>query len=70
MTPPRALVLRWAPAVTVAAFALPIVAGLLGTLLPAFGLLPAIGADALEPRRPGASCATTPASELHCASRS
>jgi putative thiamine transport system permease protein len=45
MTPPRALVLRWAPAVTVAAFALPIVAGLLGTLLPAFGVLPAIGAE-------------------------
>lgn len=38
--------LRWAPAVTVAAFALPIVAGLLGTLLPAFGVLPAIGAQA------------------------
>ena len=37
--------LRGAPAVTVAAFALPIVAGLLGTLLPAFGVMPAIGAD-------------------------
>ncbi len=36
--------LRWAPAVTVAAFALPIAAGLLGTLLPAFGVMPAIGA--------------------------
>ena len=36
--------LRWASALTVAAFALPIAAGLLGTLLPAFGLMPAIGA--------------------------
>src|SRR5262245_44524792 len=45
MTAPRALPLRWAPAVTVAAFALPIVAGLLGTLVPAFGVLPAIGAE-------------------------
>src|SRR5262245_13923282 len=35
--------LRWAPSVTVAAFALPIAAGLLGTWLPAFGVLPAIG---------------------------
>jgi putative thiamine transport system permease protein len=35
--------LRWAPALTVATFALPIAAGLLGTLLPAFGYLPAIG---------------------------
>jgi putative thiamine transport system permease protein len=42
---PRVPLLRWAPAVTVAVFALPIVAGLLGTLLPAFGVLPAIGAE-------------------------
>ena len=35
--------LRAAPALTVAAFALPIAAGLVGTLLPAFGYLPAIG---------------------------
>ncbi len=35
--------LRAAPALTVAAFTLPIVAGLAGTLLPAFGYLPAIG---------------------------
>jgi putative thiamine transport system permease protein len=35
--------LRFAPALTIAAFAGPIVAGLVGTLLPAFGLLPAIG---------------------------
>jgi putative thiamine transport system permease protein len=43
MTPrvPRALAL--APALTVAAFALPIGAGLAGTLLPAFGVLPALG---------------------------
>lgn len=47
---------RWlglAPVVTVAAFALPIAAGLIGTLLPAFGVLPSIGGDApsLEPWR-------------------
>ncbi len=36
-------VLRFAPSVTVAVLLLPIVAGLLGTLLPAFGYLPAIG---------------------------
>ena len=35
--------LAWAPALTVAAFALPIGAGLLGTIAPAFGYLPAIG---------------------------
>jgi putative thiamine transport system permease protein len=40
--PPRDL-LAWAPALTVAVFALPIGAGLLGTLAPAFGYLPAIG---------------------------
>jgi putative thiamine transport system permease protein len=44
MTGPRAGPLRWAPALAVAAFALPIAAGLLGTMLPAFGILPAIGA--------------------------
>lgn len=36
-------VLRFAPAATIAVLLLPIVAGLLGTLLPAFGYLPAIG---------------------------
>ena len=36
-------VLRFAPAVTVTVLLLPIVAGLVGTLLPAFGYLPAIG---------------------------
>ncbi len=35
--------LRFAPVLTVAVFAGPIVAGLIGTLLPAFGVLPAIG---------------------------
>ena len=41
------------PVLTVAAFLLPIVAGLIGTLLPAFGYLPAIGGRALgiEPWR-------------------
>jgi putative thiamine transport system permease protein len=34
---------RWAPVLTLAAFALPIGAGLIGTLLPAFGVLPALG---------------------------
>jgi putative thiamine transport system permease protein len=41
----RASPLTWAPTVTVAAFALPMCAGLLGTLLPAFGVMPAIGAE-------------------------
>ncbi len=38
--------LRLAPAVTVAALLLPMAAGLLGTVLPAFGYLPAIGEQA------------------------
>ncbi|MCU0922346.1 MAG: ABC transporter permease, partial [Burkholderiaceae bacterium] len=33
---------------TLAVFLLPIVAGLAGTLLPAFGWLPALGGDALS----------------------
>jgi putative thiamine transport system permease protein len=37
--------LGWAPGLTLAAFALPIVAGLVGTLLPALGWLPALGGD-------------------------
>jgi putative thiamine transport system permease protein len=37
--------LRAFPALTVAAFLLPIGAGLIGTMLPAFGYLPAIGGD-------------------------
>ncbi len=41
-------VLRHAPLLTIAAFAGPIVAGLAGTLLPAFGVLPAIGGDTLS----------------------
>ena len=48
----RALVhaapLRLAPALTIAAFAGPIVAGLIGTLLPAFGVLPSIGGETLS----------------------
>ena len=43
MTPRAPRVLALAPALTVAAFALPIGAGLAGTLLPAFGVLPALG---------------------------
>lgn len=39
--------LRWAPWLTLAAFVLPIVAGLAGTLLPAFGWLPALGHETL-----------------------
>lgn len=41
-------VLRFAPAVTVTVLLLPIVAGLLGTLLPAFGYLPAIGGESFN----------------------
>lgn len=44
---PRSL-LRLAPALTVAAFAAPIVFGVAGTLLPAFGYLPAIGGERLS----------------------
>jgi putative thiamine transport system permease protein len=40
--------LRHAPLLTVTAFAGPIVAGLAGTLLPAFGVLPAIGGESLS----------------------
>lgn len=43
MTPRAPPLLRLAPVVTVAAFVLPIGAGLVGTLLPAFGVLPALG---------------------------
>jgi putative thiamine transport system permease protein len=39
----RGSLLRLAPVVTVALFLLPILAGLIGTVLPAFGYLPAIG---------------------------
>ncbi len=40
--------LRLAPAATLAAFLLPIGAGLVGTLLPAFGWLPALGGQGLS----------------------
>ncbi|MEO6031662.1 MAG: ABC transporter permease, partial [Burkholderiaceae bacterium] len=42
-----------APWVTMAVFLLPVAAGLVGTLLPAFGYLPAIGGEqfSLEPWR-------------------
>ncbi|MEP7084446.1 MAG: ABC transporter permease, partial [Betaproteobacteria bacterium] len=40
--------LRWAPAVTTGVFLVPIGAGLVGTLLPAFGYLPAIGGQQLS----------------------
>jgi putative thiamine transport system permease protein len=40
--------LRHAPLLTVTAFAGPVVAGLAGTLLPAFGVLPAIGGESLS----------------------
>ena len=42
---------RAAPALTIAVFLVPIAAGLVGTLLPAFGYLPAIGGDGVQPRR-------------------
>jgi putative thiamine transport system permease protein len=38
--------LRWAPATTLAIFLGPVIAGLLGTALPAFGYLPALGGHA------------------------
>jgi len=45
---PRPPGLHAAPALTVAVFLLPIAAGLVGTLLPAFGYLPAIGGTAFN----------------------
>ncbi|HTT11588.1 MAG TPA: ABC transporter permease [Burkholderiaceae bacterium] len=42
---PRRATLAWAPALTVAAFVVPIGAGLAGTVAPAFGYLPAIGGN-------------------------
>lgn len=41
----RSPILRWAPALTLALFLGPVAAGLVGTLLPAFGYLPALGGD-------------------------
>ena len=41
----RLRLLQLAPVLTVAAFAVPIACGLIGTLMPAFGFLPAIGGD-------------------------
>lgn len=46
-TRPRGRLLRLAPVLTVAAFAMPIACGLIGTLLPAFGYLPALGGEHL-----------------------
>jgi putative thiamine transport system permease protein len=45
--PAAPALLRWAPALTLAAFAAPIAAGLAGTALPAFGWLPSIGGHTL-----------------------
>ena len=62
---PHAL-LRLAPGLTLVVFLAPIVAGLSGTILPAFGFLPALGGDSLslEPWRqlfdtPGLAAALT-----------
>jgi putative thiamine transport system permease protein len=45
--------LAWAPVLTMTVFLLPVVAGVVGTLLPAFGYLPALGGGtlSLEPWR-------------------
>lgn len=53
VTAQRRGLLSWMPALTVGAFMLPIGAGLIGTLLPAFGYLPAIGGSefGLDPWR-------------------
>jgi putative thiamine transport system permease protein len=50
---PRFELLQAVPALTLALFLAPVAAGLLGTLLPAFGLLPALGGNelGLEPWR-------------------
>lgn len=46
-------ILRWAPTVTLIVFLGPVAAGLIGTLLPAFGYFPALGGDgfSLDPWR-------------------
>ena len=43
--PPRRDLLAYLPAATLLLFLTPVAAGLLGTLLPAFGWLPALGGD-------------------------
>ncbi|MGH6961715.1 MAG: hypothetical protein ACREE7_14640, partial [Dongiaceae bacterium] len=50
---PRPDLLKTVPALTLAAFLAPVAAGLLFTLLPAFGFLPALGGTefGLEPWR-------------------
>ncbi len=45
---PGAGLIQWAPWLTIALFMLPVAAGLVGTLLPAFGVLPAIGGHELS----------------------
>ena len=40
--------LSLAPTLTIALFMVPIVAGLIGTLLPAFGYFPSIGGETLS----------------------
>lgn len=45
--PRRLRLLPWAPALTLAALLGPVAAGLLGTLAPALGYMPALGGDAL-----------------------
>jgi len=54
-----------APVVTVATFALPIAAGFVGTLAPAFGYLPAIGGHEFSLSR-GASWSRGRASHRAC----
>jgi putative thiamine transport system permease protein len=53
--------LRYAPAFTLAVFLGPVIAGLLGTALPAFGYLPALGGYALS-FEPFAGCSRNPGS--------
>ncbi len=45
---PRAGLIGWAPWLTIALFLLPVVAGLVGTVLPAFGVLAALGGHELS----------------------
>src|SRR5262245_18709570 len=58
--------LRLLPAVTLAVFLLPVVAGLAGTLLPAFGYLPGLGATqpSLAPVRAHLSAPELPAAVI------
>ena len=62
ITPRQAMLTRLGPPLTVLLLAGPILAGLLGTILPAFGYLPALGGIDFTPRSVPSSCSPSRAS--------